>query len=57
MSILSQFGGHGLILLIVELQWTDLLLDRLEDNEQCGNDEELEDGNSPSLLMHIGAGS
>ena len=44
MCILSQLSGHSLILLIVELQRADLLLQRLEDDEQRGNDEDLQDG-------------
>ena len=43
MGILGQLGSHLLILLIVELQRTELLLERLEDDEQRRNDEELED--------------
>ena len=41
MSILSQFGSSFGIGLVLELHWTELLLQRLEDNEQRGHHEDL----------------
>ena len=43
MCILSQLGSNLSILLVVELQRTDLLLQGLEDNEQSWNHKELQD--------------
>ena len=43
MCILCQLGSHLGILLILELQRTELLLERLEDDEQRGNNEDLQD--------------
>ena len=43
MGILLQLCGGFHILIVLKLQWREFLLQPLEDDKQCGNDEDLDE--------------